>query len=96
MVLATGRLHSSSSRPPFSEGGSGKWHFNAVFDSLVRVHLGKTLLVDSAAQYGLYAWFLSGSMDRTVRREIHCTDGFVGGKLYAMIRLFLKRQTNRP
>ena len=38
---------------------AGKWHFNAVFDSVVRLHLGHCLLVDSTSQYGLYAWFLS-------------------------------------
>ncbi len=30
-----------------------------MFDSVVRVYLGKTLLVDSTSQYGLYAWFLA-------------------------------------
>ena len=39
---------------PFVPGG----HFLAYFDSVVQVFLGKTLLVDMAPQYGLYALLL--------------------------------------
>lgn len=34
------------------------FHFTAYFDSIVQVYLGKTLLVNNSAQYGLYALLL--------------------------------------
>jgi hypothetical protein len=77
---------------------AGKWHFNAVFDSVVRVHFGKTLLVESTCQYGLYAWFLS-PIFRCVGLSVAKFTAVIGlltATCYWMIGLFLKRQTTNP
>lgn len=77
---------------------ANQWHFNAVFDSLVRVNLGKTLLVDSTCQYGLYAWFL-GPLFRCIGLSVAkftAVMGLLSAGSYFMIGLFLKRQTSRP
>jgi len=77
---------------------AGKWHFNAVFDSLVRVNLGATLLVDSTCQYGLYAWFL-GPVFRCIGLSVvkfTAVMGLLSAGSYLMIGLFLKRQTGHP
>ncbi len=77
---------------------AGQWHFNAVFDSVVRVYLGKTLLVDSTSQYGLYAWFLAPLFRCIGLTVVKFT--FVIGLLSAgsffMIGVFLWRQVNHP
>lgn len=77
---------------------AGKWHFNAVFDSLVRMHVGKTLLVDSTAQYGLYAWFLNPIFRVFGLSVAKFTTlmGLLTACSYGMIGLFLKRQLSRP
>lgn len=77
---------------------AGKWHFNAVFDSVVRVYLGKTLLVDSTCQYGLYAWFLGPVFRCTGLSVAKFTAmmGLLSASSYFMIGLFLKRQMSRP
>ncbi|HEV8062169.1 MAG TPA: hypothetical protein VGP68_19985, partial [Gemmataceae bacterium] len=77
---------------------ASQWHFNAVFDSVVRVYLGKTLLVDSTSQYGLYAWFLAPLFRCTGLTVAKFT--FVMGLLSAgsffMIGVFLWRQVSHP
>ena len=75
-----------------------QWHFNAVFDSVVRVYLGKTLLVDSTSQYGLYAWFLA-PLFRTIGLSVAkftAVMGLLTAVSYFMIGLFLQRQVSRP
>ena len=46
--------NSFNERDPYVADG----HFVAYFDSVVQVYLGKTLLVNDTAQYGLYAAML--------------------------------------
>ena len=77
---------------------ASKWHFNAVFDSVVRVYLGKTLLVDSTCQYGQYAWFLA-PLFRCIGLSVAkftAVMGLLTAGSFLMIGLFLWRQVNRP
>ena len=77
---------------------ASQWHFNAVFDSLVRVHLGKSLLVDSTCQYGLYAWFLA-PVFRCIGLSVAKFTfimGFLTAGSFCMIGVFLWRQVNHP
>ncbi|CAN5423409.1 hypothetical protein BH10PLA2_BH10PLA2_12750 [soil metagenome] len=77
---------------------ANQWHFNAVFDSSVRLHFGKTLLVDSTSQYGLFAWFLQPLFRVTGLSVAKFTFvmGMLSATAYLLIGLFLKRMTNRP
>ena len=52
VVVSVGRVFNETE--PYVYG----FHFTAYFDSVVQVYLGKTLLVNNSAQYGLYALFL--------------------------------------
>ena len=76
---------------------AGKWHFNAVFDSVVRVYLGKTLLVDSTSQYGQYAWFLAPLFRCFGLSVVKFTAvmGLLTAGSFLMIGLFLWRQVSR-
>jgi hypothetical protein len=77
---------------------AGKWHFNAVFDSVVRVYLGKTLLVDSTCQYGQYAWFLA-PLFRCIGLSVAkftAVMGLLTASSFLMIGLFLRQQVTRP
>ncbi len=77
---------------------AGTWHFNAVFDSSVRLSLGKTLLVDSTCQYGLYAWFLRPLFRLVGLSVVKFTlvMGILSAVSYFLIGLFLQRVTRRP
>jgi hypothetical protein len=77
---------------------ANQWHFNAVFDSSVRLHFGRTLLVDSTSQYGLFAWFLRPIFWLTGLSVAKFTFvlGLLSATAYLSIGLFLKRSTSRP
>jgi hypothetical protein len=77
---------------------AGRWHFNAVFDSAVRVHMGRALLVDSTCQYGLYAWFLE-PLFRIIGLSVAkftLVMGLLTALSYAFIGLFLHRAIRDP
>jgi hypothetical protein len=77
---------------------AGQWHFNAVFDSSVRLSLGKTLLVDSTSQYGLYAWFLRPLFRCLGLSVVKFTlvMGLLAAGSYFSIGVFLERVVRRP
>ena len=77
---------------------ASKWHFNAVFDSVVRVNLPKTLPDDATSPNGQYAWFL-GPHVRCIGLSVAkftAVMGLLTAGSFLMVGLFLWRQVNRP
>ena len=70
---------------PFVPGG----HFLAYFDSVVQVFLGKTLLVDMAPQYGLYALLLKPLFKVIGLSVLNFTLVMAGLKALAYLSIFL-------
>ena len=73
-------------------------HFSVTFDPIVRVHSGRSLLVDSTSQYGLYAWFLEPIFWLIGLSVLKFTIvmGLLSTGSYCMIAFFLKRTGIHP